>query len=74
MVYTGAQTTIFFESPAQSGIPACTQQYLADNEGLEFVHELIDYMDNDTWKKITDNMCRPPMIADPANPSEPMIH
>ena len=74
MVYTGAQTTLFFESPAQSGIPTCMRQYLEDNESLEFVHELIDYLENDTWKKITDKMRRPPMIADPSNPAGPMIH
>ena len=74
MVYTGAQTTLFFESPAQSGIPAHMWQYLSDNEGLEFVRELTNYMENDTWKQITDNMRCPPMIADPANPAEPMIH
>ena len=44
------------------------------NEGLEFFHELIDYMDKDTWKQTMDNMCRPPIIADPANPDGPMVH
>ena len=74
MVYTGAQNTIFFESLAESGTPARMRQYLADNEGLEFVHELIDYMENDTWKQITDNMRCPPTIADPDNSAGPMIH
>ena len=55
------------------GVSACNRQYLADNEGLMFVHKLIDYVEADTWKQITDNMHRPPMITDPANVAQ-IIH
>ena len=50
------------------------RQYLAENDGLEFIHELIDNMENETWKQITDNMHRPPMIAVSTNPTRTMIH
>ena len=73
MVYTAAQTTAFIENPAHMGVCARNCQYLSDNEVLAFIHKLIDYVDTDTWKQITDNTCRPPMIPDPANASQ-MIH
>ena len=73
MVYTTAQTTSFIKNPAQMGVSARTLQYLVDNEGLTFVHGLIDHLETDTWKQITDNMRRPPMIPDPAN-ADQMIH
>ena len=73
MVYNAAQTTTFIENPAQMGVYDRICQYLADNEGLMFVHEFIDYVQTDTWKQITDNMRRPPMIPDPANVAQ-MIH
>ena len=49
------------------GASAHTHQYIEDNEGLMFVQRLIDYVETETWKKITDNMHRPPMIPGPAN-------
>ena len=73
MVYTAAQTTTFIKKPSQMGVYSCTCQYLADNEGLMFVHKWIDYVETDTWKQITDNMRRPPMIPDPAKVAQ-MIH
>ena len=51
MLYTAAQTTTFIKNPEQMGVSACTHQYIADNEGLVFFHELIDYLETDTWKK-----------------------
>ena len=44
MVYNAAQTTTFIENPAQMGVYDRICQYLADNEGLMFVHEFIDYV------------------------------
>ena len=73
MVYNDAQTTKFIKNPAHMGVSALTCQYLAHNEGLTFIHELIDYVDTDTWKQITDNMRCPTMIPDPANAVQ-MIH
>ena len=73
MLYTAAQTTAIIENPAHMDVSARTHQYLADNEGLTFIHELIDYVETDTWKQITDNMRRPTMIPDPANAAQ-MIH
>ena len=55
------------------GVSARTRQYLAYNEGLTFVHELIDYVETDTWKKIMDNMCHSPMIPDIVNAAQ-MVH
>ena len=73
MVYTTAQTTSFIKNPAQMGVSARTLQYLVDNEGLTFFHGLIDHLETDTWKQITDNMRCPTMIPDPANAVQ-MIH
>ena len=56
------------------GVPARSRQYLVDNEGLAFVHDLIYFKGSNTWRQITDNMRRPPMIPDPANMAGPMIH
>ena len=55
------------------GVSALTHQYLSNNEGLTFFHELIEYVETDTWKIITDNMRCPPMIPDPTN-TDQMIH
>ena len=67
MIYTAAQITAFIKNPAQMGVSASTRKYLADNEGLMFVQDLIDFVETETWNQITDNMCRPPMIPDPDN-------
>ena len=73
MVYIAAQTTALIKNTSQMDVSACTRQYLSDNEGLTFVHELIDYIEPNTWKQITDNMRRPPMIPDPTNAAQ-MFH
>ena len=67
MIYTAAQTTASVKNPAQMGVSASTRKYLADNEGLMFVQDLIDFVETETWNQITDNMRRPPMIPDPDN-------
>ena len=69
MVYTAAQTTTFIKFFAQMGVYDHNRLYLVDNGGLTFVHEFIDYVETDSWKQITDNMRRPPMISDPSNPA-----
>ena len=55
------------------GVRDPTRHYIADNEGLTLVHELIEYVETDTWKKIMDNMRRPPMVPDTYNAAQ-MIH
>ena len=56
MVFTAIQTTDLIESPDQMGVPARSRQYLADNKGLAFVHDLIDFKDSDTWRLIFYNI------------------
>ena len=73
MVYTAAQTTTFIKNPTHISVYDDTHQYLAHNEGITFVHILIEYVKTDTQKQVTDNMRRPPMIPDPANTYQ-MIH
>jgi hypothetical protein len=57
MVFTMAQTTAFFESADQMGIPANTRAQLV-NEGIEDVSDLLDF-DKDTLVQVADNLRRP---------------
>jgi hypothetical protein len=57
MVLTGAQTTQFFESNDQMGIPNATTIQL-QNEGISTVDDLNDF-DKDTLQQVADNLRRP---------------
>jgi hypothetical protein len=57
MVFTIAQTTLFFEAADQMGIPADTREQLAQ-EGIEQVSDLSDF-DKDTLTQVADNLRRP---------------
>ena len=50
MDFTAIQTTNFTEITDQTGVTARSCQYLADNEGLAFVHDLIEFKDSGTWR------------------------
>jgi hypothetical protein len=57
MVLTAAQTTAFFESDDQMGIPNATVIQL-QNEGISTVDDLNDF-DKDTLQQVADNLRRP---------------
>ena len=57
MVLTAAQTTAFFEDPAQMGIPHETVLQLVQ-EGIDSVDDLADF-DKDSLQQLADNLRRP---------------
>ena len=57
MVFTGAQTTAFFENNAQMAIPHDTVIAMED-EGIEMVEDLAEF-DKDTFKAMADNLRNP---------------
>ena len=57
MVFTANQTTAFFTSAAQMGIPARTRTQL-EEEGITNVEDLIEF-DEAALKQIAENLCRP---------------
>ncbi len=70
MVFTIAQTTLFFEAQDQMGIPADTRLQLA-NEGIHVVSDLSDFY-KDTLTQVADNLQRPGgRIANP-DPNAPL--
>jgi hypothetical protein len=70
MVFTIAQTTLFFEAQDQMGIPADTRLQLA-NEGIQAVSDLSDFY-KDTLTQVADNLRRPGgRIANP-DPNAPL--
>jgi predicted RecB family nuclease len=54
MVLTNAQTTAFFESAAQMGIPRATVTQLAQ-EGITTVGDLADF-DKDAFQQVSDSL------------------
>ena len=70
MVLTAAQTTQFFESNDQMGIPNATTIQL-QNEGISIVDDLNDF-DKDTLQQVADNLRRPGgRIPDPTPGAAP---
>ena len=64
MVFTAAQTTLFFESADQMGIPNATVVQL-QKEGITTVSDL-EYIGKDMIEQIAANLRRPPgRIQDP---------
>jgi hypothetical protein len=57
MVLTAAQTTAFFEQPAQMAIPHATRVQL-QQEGIDHDVDLADF-EKDTLKQVADNLRRP---------------
>ena len=64
MVLTAAQTTAFFEQPAQMGIPHATVVQL-QVEGIAVVADLADF-DKESLQQLADNLRKPAgRIPDP---------
>ena len=57
MVFTAEQTTAFFESAAQMGIPHATVIQLVE-EGIDKVQDLTEF-DRDALSQVADNLRRP---------------
>ena len=57
MVFTAAQTTAFFTSPARMGVPAATYDQL-QVEGITSVNDLAEF-DSDAFKQLTESLRRP---------------
>ena len=53
MVLTAAQTTAFFESPDQMGIPHATMVQM-QQEGIQLVADLADF-EKDSLQQLADN-------------------
>ena len=70
MVLTAAQTTAFFESPDQMGIPHATMVQM-QQEGIQSVVDLEDF-EKDSLQQLVDNLRKPGgRIADP-DPNAPV--
>merc|ERR1711923_320808 len=65
MVLTGLQTTAFFENNDQMGLPHRTRVYL-QNEGINDVEDLEEFLTKDSWSQVLENCKRPPRIPNPA--------
>jgi hypothetical protein len=70
MVFTNAQTTVFFEDALQMGIPNATRLQLV-TQGIVNVQDLEEFDEADLTKQITENMRRPPGRI-PVNPAQPL--
>ena len=57
MVLTAAQTTAFFESPDQMGIPHATMVQL-QQEGIQSVADLADF-EKESLQQLADNLRKP---------------
>ena len=57
MVLTAAQTTAFFESPDQMGIPHVTMVQM-QLEGIQSIADLADF-EKDSLQQIADNLRKP---------------
>ena len=69
MVLTAAQTTAFFESPDQMGIPHATMVQM-QLEGIQSVPDLADF-EKDSLQQLADNLRKPGgRIPDP-DPNAP---
>ena len=69
MVLSAAQTTVFFESPDQMGIPHATMVQM-QLEGIQSVADLADF-EKDSLQQLADNLRKPGgRIADP-DPNAP---
>ena len=63
MVFTAAQTTVFFENNAQMGLDHRVRVYLQD-EGIDDVGDLEEFAMDDAWSQVLENCKRPPRIPD----------
>ena len=57
MVLTAAQTTAFFESPGQMGIPHATMVQM-QHEGIQSIADLADF-EKDSLQQLADNLRKP---------------
>ena len=65
MVLTAAQTTAFFESPDQMGIPHTTMVQM-QQEGIQLIGDLADF-EKQSLQQLADNLRKPGgRIADPS--------
>ena len=70
MVLTAAQTTAFFESPDQMGIPHATMVQM-QQDGIQLVADLADF-EKELLQQLADNLRKPGgRIADP-DPNAPV--
>ena len=65
MVFTGAQTTSFFEDADQMGLANRTRAFLA-SEGITDVDDLEEFITKDSWAQVLENCKRPPQITNAA--------
>ena len=65
MVFTGAQTTAFFENNVQMGLENRVRVYLQD-EGINDVDDLEEFATNEAWSQVLENCKRPPRVANAA--------
>ena len=65
MVFTALQTTAFFTEAAQMSLPACTRNFLDDEEGTNSVASLGSFLDKDIWDQVLSNACKPPQVVNP---------
>ena len=65
MVFTGAQTTSFFEDADQMGLANRTRVFLA-SEGITDVDDLEEFITKDSWDQVLENCKRPPQITNAA--------
>jgi hypothetical protein len=74
MVFTGGQTTAFFENVDQMGIPHATVIQLVE-EGIDEVQDLAEF-DRDTLTQVADNLRRPEVVFPTQTlllPQEPLL-
>lgn len=65
MVFTGNQTTAFFEDNDQMGLVNRTRVFL-QSEGITDVEDLSEFTTKDSWSQLLENCKRPPQVTDAA--------